>query len=260
MRGLRPLKVAFAIASSAWLAAGAARAASPIYSVTAVADGAPVGDLVQSTGGAGGTPGIFSVSAQSGDLAALAAADLPSGALRASASGATWVGATVVEGSASFTDRVTVIVPPGWSSASFPVTVALDVTGSIVPGGASDGARILATLGVDVLSGNVQYCAASGGFVDTFCGGAIDNDPHLTRTFDLSTASPGFTLTGTLQASAYGDAVADASNTAQLGVALPDGFGFGSDSGVLLTAPEPASSAMLAAVLGALAILRVRAA
>jgi MYXO-CTERM domain-containing protein len=230
---------------------GALLAGSPIhataltYTLYAEADGAFSGDNQSERGGAGGTPGLTSVAAQSIDSRALSAADLATGTLAASATGASGVGTRIVSTTASFSDLVTVVVPGGYMGSTIPVTVGLVITGALAGGGdSSNFARILATLSVDVLSGNAQYCTTTAGSPLSCLGPPYDSNPSLTRTFDLPVGAPSFTLTGILQADAYGNAVADAYDTGLLSLTLPAGFGFSSDSGVLLSAtPEPDAQA-----------------
>lgn len=179
---------------------------------------------------------------------------------------------------AKFTDTVTLVLPNGYTASTIPF-VTFDLTLSGASEGISaptlDAAHPSATikdfLQVTPGSGGISGCQSTDPTDD--CGGP--NSPlNLSITFtNISTSDLNFTLTALLQATATGfdpfagatvtgSGFADALDPGQLSIDLPQGFGFTSGSGVLLTqaatVPEPSTLMLLGSGLVTIVFVRRR--
>jgi len=88
--------------------------------------------------------------------------------------------------------------------------------------------------------------------------GVVDiDDLHGGESLVVNFNTP-FHFFASLDVTARNGEFANFGNTGRISVILPEGYSFGSSSGVLLTVPEPAGFATLAMGLGALAVFRTR--
>ncbi len=246
--------VAFAAAlGSAVLLSSAQGNATPVYAAYASAiDESTGGTLIYSQGGVGSTStsGSGSGTALGGTMNASSSADLATGQLHvygqaapADISEGTVIDSGGVSAQAELVDglQFTNLVSAGF------LTINIDGTISDFPGGSFARFTITADVGSDTYEydlNNSTGCSDNPPFNICSSGNTFD----LTEDIPISAGESNLDFAITATAIATDGQTVDFSDTVSLGLILPTGASFTSDSGVFLTAPtnvpEPASLAL----------------